>query len=326
MNVLKNSALSSIMAVGNGEDNSSPKIDHMSQLFLGTQDRSANFITTVHGMGQNLENRSEFMGLSLRTEKRSMGQMVQGTNQPDKIELMNDSGRIGYKDGIAGHGHESVRIHASAVESSSCGTYAVVEQMEGQGLPGLKPEQWQALLATFGKPNSINNGVSGKFDVFSWIIDTGASNHVTGNLSCLSDVQDINPCSVGLPNGQKVIAAKEGYVHLSESICLSHVLFVPKLNCSLISVSQLAEDLDCFIQFTANICAIQDGNSRRLIGAGERRNGLYYFQDVSRTQIFGVQKGTDHVTTWHKRMGHPSETVMKWLRPVLMHIRDHVEI
>ncbi|CAH9119111.1 unnamed protein product [Cuscuta epithymum] len=59
-----------------------------------------------------------------------------------------------------------------------------------------------------------------------------------------------------------------------------------------------------------------DRHSRRLIGAGKRRNGLYYFEDFSRVHVVGVSKKNDSMDTWHQRLGHPSETVMKWLDPV----------
>lgn len=82
---------------------------------------------------------------------------------------------------------------------------------------------------------------------------------------------------VGLPDGQTVVANKEGSVHLSNNIYRQHVLYVPELNCSLISISQLSDDLNCFIQFSSNICSIHDLHPRRLIGAGKKRDGLYYF-------------------------------------------------
>jgi len=40
----------------------------------------------------------------------------------------------------------------------------------------------------------------------SWIIDTGASNHMTENLSDLHKLRTISPCLVGLPNGSNIVA------------------------------------------------------------------------------------------------------------------------
>ena len=56
---------------------------------------------------------------------------------------------------------------------------------------------------------------------------------------------------------------------------------MPKLKCNLISVSQLLDDSNLVVQFTNKICAIQDRNSRMLIGAGEQREGLYFLKEVT---------------------------------------------
>ncbi|CAH9066390.1 unnamed protein product [Cuscuta europaea] len=118
-----------------------------------------------------------------------------------------------------------------------------------------------------------------KFDKNAWIIDTGATNHVCENLTFLCQIKSIEPCSVGLPDGQTVMATQEGRVILSDNFYLNNVLYVPELSCNLISVSQTSDQLDCFVQFTCHLCVIQDHLSRRLIGTGERRNGLYYLRE-----------------------------------------------
>jgi len=41
-------------------------------------------------------------------------------------------------------------------------------------------------------------------DTNTWIIDTGDSNHMTGNLNHMHKLQDIQSCPVGVPNGQHV--------------------------------------------------------------------------------------------------------------------------
>lgn len=59
---------------------------------------------------------------------------------------------------------------------------------------------------------------------------------------------DVLTCPVGLPDSNIVVATKGGSIRLTDTITLHHVLFVPKLNCNLISVSQLNDDLNCFVQ------------------------------------------------------------------------------
>ncbi|KAJ0105972.1 hypothetical protein Patl1_17577 [Pistacia atlantica] len=133
---------------------------------------------------------------------------------------------------------------------------------------------------------------------------------MTGTYSCLSEVRDIVPCSVGLPNGDETMALKEGTVFLGEALILRHVLFVPNLKCNLISVSQLLDDSDLVMQITNKICAIQDRTSRKLIGAGERREGVYFFKGVASAHAFKA-KGVGSSELWHMRMGHPSFKVLE---------------
>lgn len=142
-------------------------------------------------------------------------------------------------------------------------------------LAGLKPEQVQILLNMINQKQQ--DKMIGKFSPFSWIIDTGATHHVTGNESCLANIQSILPRPVGLPDGKQALAVKEGCVMLTDGLILEHVLLVPKLHCNLVSVSQIIDDLKCYVHFTESLCAIQDQCSGSLIGAGERKDGLYYF-------------------------------------------------
>ncbi|GKC60790.1 retrovirus-related pol polyprotein from transposon TNT 1-94 [Tanacetum coccineum] len=68
-----------------------------------------------------------------------------------------------------------------------------------------------------------------------------------------------------------------------------------------------------------------DLTSRTVIGAGERRDGgLFYFQEVPTTRVF---KTTTTIATvpfnlWHKRLGHPSLEVLKFIPQVNLNKRD----
>ncbi len=162
--------------------------------------------------------------------------------------------------------------------------------MEANTLPGLSNEQWQVLLQTLkGMRSTTTEKMTGK--KLSWIIDTGASNHMTGNLNFLHNIHEIPSCPVGLPDGSESVATLEGSVALGGDLLLRNALFVPNLTCNLISVSQLMENDSCFIQFTKNLCVIQDRTSRILIGAGEQRDGLYYFQEIPRIKAMRVTAG-----------------------------------
>ena len=55
---------------------------------------------------------------------------------------------------------------------------------------------------------------------------------------------------------------------------------------------------------------MQDRTSRMLIGAGERKNGLYLYHGIRSAQAY--QSSTENqLDLWHKRMGHPSFKVIQ---------------
>ena len=87
-----------------------------------------------------------------------------------------------------------------------------------------------------GNSKFSENRLSAKFDSTSWIIDTEATHHVTGDISWLFDTKTFN-CPVGLPNGDTVTASLIGSVRLSDKLTLTGVLFVPNLSCNFLSVS-----------------------------------------------------------------------------------------
>ncbi|KAJ4812357.1 Retroelement pol polyprotein-like [Rhynchospora pubera] len=173
-------------------------------------------------------------------------------------------------------------------------------------IPGLSDVQMQQIMVVLANSNigaSHNAGASLK-----WILDSGASHHMTGDYECLQGVYDILPSSVGLPNGTQTMAKHEGQVVLQGKLTLRKVLYVPTLNCNLISLSKLISDNDCFVIFTNELCVIQDRNLRIPIGVGELRDGVYYYHPLAPNQVFHTRKETTY-ELWHQRMGHPSSKI-----------------
>ena len=78
------------------------------------------------------------------------------------------------------------------------------------------------------------------------IIDTCTSHHMMGDINLLIDLEDISPCKVGFVDGSTTVSNKVGVLPLSDRISLYDVLYVPYLNCSLISVSKLLKHSNCF--------------------------------------------------------------------------------
>ncbi|CAN1178761.1 hypothetical protein LINPERHAP2_LOCUS33840 [Linum perenne] len=92
----------------------------------------------------------------------------------------------------------------------------------------------------------------------SWIIDTGASDHITCSLDHFSSYEPINPLSVTLPTGHSVQATHIGTIFLSNKIVLHRVLYIPQFSFNLLSVSRLTSDFPVSFIFSGSQCLIQD--------------------------------------------------------------------
>ncbi|GJT32189.1 kinase RLK-Pelle-LRR-XI-1 family protein [Tanacetum coccineum] len=103
---------------------------------------------------------------------------------------------------------------------------------------------------------------------FSWIIDSGASHHMTGLIEKLTNIKEIVECPVELPDGRMVMANKEGYILFNNGFILKNMLY--------------------------------DRGSRMVIGAGKRWDGgLFYFQEKPLVQALNTTSSIS-VDLWHK--------------------------
>jgi len=64
-----------------------------------------------------------------------------------------------------------------------------------------------------------------------WVIDSGASRHMTGNVLQLEGKTSVNPIAVSLPNGESAIANCQGSMNLGPKINLDKVLYIPNFSC-----------------------------------------------------------------------------------------------
>lgn len=84
-----------------------------------------------------------------------------------------------------------------------------------------------------------------------------------------------------LPNGTTVPTTKCGSIKLSSSLTLDNALLVPHFSFNLLSISKLTEDLNCAAIFFPSFCVFQDLSTKKLIGKGEVRNGLYHHKYIN---------------------------------------------
>ena len=85
----------------------------------------------------------------------------------------------------------------------------------------------------------------------TWIIDSGASDHMTGNRELFFNFLDSSSrSSIKTADGSFSPIKGSGSVLINDNLLLEDVLFVPNLACNLVSVSKLSKNLNCSLQFT----------------------------------------------------------------------------
>lgn len=147
-----------------------------------------------------------------------------------------------------------------------------------------------------------------------WIIDSGATQHMTGSSKGLLntvDVSDLN-MTVSHPNGTLAKIDKIGNLRLSNNITLFGVLIVPEYCVSLLSVHKLSKDSKLFVGFDESNCYIQDLSIMKNVGTGKECAGLYLFDSGQGIKV-NLSDYLSH-NVWHNKLGHPANQVLKVLK------------
>ena len=162
---------------------------------------------------------------------------------------------------------------------------------------------------------------SNHHDEDKWIIDSGATNHMTFDPADFSHTTEPQRTRIANANGDTFPVMGAGTVTLSSSLTLSHTLLVPSLSNKLMSVSQVTEALNCLVLMYSNVCFLQDVLSKEIIGRGTKRGGLYYLDDFNygrANHVFQQHSSKEReIWLWHRRLGHPSFGYLRHLFPNL---------
>lgn len=126
------------------------------------------------------------------------------------------------------------------------------------------------------KANAVTKPGLSKVASRNWIIDSGATDHITSSSQFLHKNKHCWLPPILLPSGDKVNIIAKGSLPLYTIYYLHDVLFVPKLKVDLMSVSRLTRGLNCSVTFFPYWCILQDLTTKRTIGLGKQRDGLYY--------------------------------------------------
>lgn len=170
-------------------------------------------------------------------------------------------------------------------------------------------------LVTYSNPDVSNH----------WIVDSGASQHCSGNLSVIQNPKPLTGVNVTMPNGSIAEATLAGDVALSvkgphglSTIVLQDVLYVDGLQANLLSVGKLNglhlnySSLDK--KSPPNLCNIMDYQMNQVLCSIPKQDGLFTLVpeshvDKSTVAICHVSAGQKvDYQLLHERLGHANHS------------------
>lgn len=189
---------------------------------------------------------------------------------------------------------------------------------------------------SFSPSASASCQSSSRGSVFSppdqtWYPDSGATNHITPDMSTLTTTSPYTGTStVSMGNGDNVPIASVGSSTLlvgSRLLHLRSVLHVPTVCKNL--VGQFARDNAVYFEFHPFLCFVKDIQPKRILLVGHIQDGLYRF-DVSRADLAPTSKPSNETIAaqitstallhnaqltsspmlWHNRLGHPCNNTL----------------
>ena len=150
-------------------------------------------------------------------------------------------------------------------------------------------------------------GVNHSFD--PWIIDSGATNHMTGSPKEFSSYMPRSGKDrVRIADGSSAPIMGCGTISCTPTLPLNPVLHVPNFPVNLLSVSSITKSLNCGAWFEPKFCVFQELKSRKILGTGTEHDGLYYLDGVAAPLAFNATctSSTDEFLLLHYRLGHLS--------------------
>jgi transposase InsO family protein len=144
-------------------------------------------------------------------------------------------------------------------------------------------------------------------DAAVWYLDTGASNHMTGQRAALVHLDDTVHGSVRFGDGSTVDICGLGSVVIEgrrqEHKVLTDVYYIPKLKSNIISLGQL-EERGCRVVMDEGVLSVQDREGTMLLRAPRTANRTYVIRLNVGAPICLLSKSNDPAWLWHTRYGH----------------------
>lgn len=173
--------------------------------------------------------------------------------------------------------------------------------------------QLQKFLTNFGVQPQANMTTLGHVPPQPWLFDSGASHHVTSDLSNLSTYSDYGgPDVINLGDGSGLSITHKGNssIHTpTKSLVHDNVLYAPALRQNLVSVAKFCKSNNVSLEFFPDYFLVKDLRTGAPLLRGQNHNDVYVASSLHHPQI-NVSTVTP-LQIWHRRLGHPSPRILK---------------
>ena len=145
-----------------------------------------------------------------------------------------------------------------------------------------------------------------------WIMDSGATHHITNaldNLHLNHPYHGRDELLVGDGTGLSITHTGKTSINTSShSLQLPHVLHVPKISKNLLSISSLCQTNPISMEFFFDYFLVKDLKTRVPLIKGHHKQGLYILPQP--TTIPTTLHATSTNLPWHHILGHPSYRIL----------------
>jgi hypothetical protein len=186
---------------------------------------------------------------------------------------------------------------------------------QNRGASGYKSKPLGQSGAFMADHSSLSN------DTTTWIVDSGASKHMTPHRYLLKNyVQFEEPEHITIGNGKRLDALGQGDIKFNTGEftgTLTNVIWVPDLRANLFSVAKTME-LGCSVEFSQEKSEVYFYRENELVLSGTKKDESNYFLIEMITNEEDTCLG-EHaflgasMTDWHKRLAHCSMDMVKAL-------------
>lgn len=184
--------------------------------------------------------------------------------------------------------------------------YPVMHSAPAMTVPNYQAPSWDHNAMNYGSAFPPHG---------DWVMDSGASSHVTGNpcnlTSSHSPLKHFSQ-QIVVGNGSRLPVVATGTTHLtSRPFYLNDVLVSPNIVKNLISTRKFSRDNSCSVKFDPFSFSVKDLATRRMLMRSNSSGDLYPFFGNNGTAPHTALTGSSDL--WHRLLGHPSSHALSHL-------------